>query len=259
MSENALSQDVQCPVLKSEPPGPKDPPADSAQKLIEKLAASGQLKAGFLMRVLSQGQVPTCSTSPSARLLGVDLNRFRHAFYDSGARTVALACRAAGIDRSRVPHRLQPVAPGARPERLPGRPGIPRCGHHLQRLHPPDRHATNWTPLRCTSTFPLRPSLAPRQRRVFPIGASRLASYSHLPLLCALSRAGEAPCQGDPMKLHFTAVRPTRPSRACRHACAPWRCRSRRSLRRGGGAGRRRLHAPDPAQPSPPRENRSTA
>jgi len=86
-------------VLNSEPAGPQDPPADSAQKLIEKLAASGQLKAGFLMRVLSQGQTDLFDLAFS-RLLGVDLGRFRSAFYDSGARLVALACRAGGIDRS---------------------------------------------------------------------------------------------------------------------------------------------------------------
>ena len=57
-------------------PGPKDPPADSAQKLIEKLAASGQLKAGFLMRVLSQGQIDLFDLA-FARLLGIDLARFR--------------------------------------------------------------------------------------------------------------------------------------------------------------------------------------
>jgi uncharacterized protein (DUF2336 family) len=86
-------------VLNSEPAGPQDPPADSAQKLIEKLAASGQLKAGFLMRVLSQGQVDLFDLAFS-RLLGVELGRFRATFYEGGARLVALACRAAGIDRS---------------------------------------------------------------------------------------------------------------------------------------------------------------
>ncbi len=86
-------------VLKSEPAGPKDPPADSAQKLIEKLAASGQLKAGFLMRVLSQGQIDLFDLA-FARLLEVDLPNFRNFFYEEGVRLVALACRAAGIDKS---------------------------------------------------------------------------------------------------------------------------------------------------------------
>jgi len=86
-------------VLKSEPPGPKDPPPDSAQKLIEKLAASGQLKAGFLMRVLSQGQADLFDLA-FARLLEVELEKFRPYFYQDAIRPVALACRAAGIDRS---------------------------------------------------------------------------------------------------------------------------------------------------------------
>ena len=86
-------------VLRSEPPGPKDPPPGSAQKLIEKLAASGQLKAGFLMRVLSQGQADLFDLAFS-RLLEVALEDFRHFFYQDALRPVALACRAAGIDRS---------------------------------------------------------------------------------------------------------------------------------------------------------------
>jgi uncharacterized protein (DUF2336 family) len=86
-------------VLKSEPVGPKDPPADSAQKLIEKLAASGQLKAGFLMRVLSQGQIDLFDLA-FARVLDVPLESFREFFYRDGVRLCALACRAAGIDKS---------------------------------------------------------------------------------------------------------------------------------------------------------------
>jgi uncharacterized protein (DUF2336 family) len=88
--------------LQQEPIGPKDPPADSAQKLIEKLAASGQLKAGFLMRVLSQGQVDLFDMA-FARLLNVDLDHFRSFFYKPGAELIALSCRAAGIDRSVFP------------------------------------------------------------------------------------------------------------------------------------------------------------
>src|SRR6185437_9008487 len=83
----------------SEPQPPKDPPADSAQKLIEKLASSGQLKAGFLMRVLSQGQIDLFDLA-FARLLGMELSPFRHFFYQDGVRLVALSCRAAGIDKS---------------------------------------------------------------------------------------------------------------------------------------------------------------
>jgi uncharacterized protein (DUF2336 family) len=85
--------------VKSPAPGAKEPPADSAHKLIEKLAASGQLKTGFLMRVLSQGQVDLFDLAFS-RLLGVDLASFRGSFYGGGARLVALSCRAVGIDRA---------------------------------------------------------------------------------------------------------------------------------------------------------------
>ncbi|HET7084803.1 MAG TPA: DUF2336 domain-containing protein [Rhizomicrobium sp.] len=95
--ESAVASATQ--TVKSPAPGPKDPPADSAQKLIEKLAASGQLKTGFLMRVLSQGQVDLFDLAFS-RLLGVDVSHFRSHFYDGGARMVALCCRAVGIDRA---------------------------------------------------------------------------------------------------------------------------------------------------------------
>jgi hypothetical protein len=85
--------------VNSEPAGPMDAPADSAQKLIEKLASSGQLKAGFLMRVLSQGQIDLFDLA-FARLLGVDLSGFRSFFYEENVRHPALACRAGGIDKS---------------------------------------------------------------------------------------------------------------------------------------------------------------
>jgi uncharacterized protein (DUF2336 family) len=85
--------------VRNEPAGPSDTPADSATKLVEKLAASGQLKAGFLMRVLSQGQLDLFDLA-FAKLVNMQLPAFRSAFYEHGAYVVALACRAAGIDRS---------------------------------------------------------------------------------------------------------------------------------------------------------------
>ena len=72
---------------------------DNMRKLVEKLFSSGQLKAGFLLRVLHQGQIDLFDLAFS-RLLGMELNSFRRAFYDHGPRAVALACRAVGIDRS---------------------------------------------------------------------------------------------------------------------------------------------------------------
>lgn len=84
------------------PKGPDDQPGDSAQKLIDKLAVSGQIKASFLMRVLSQGQIELFELA-FARLLEVDLVRFRHLFYDGGTKVVALSCRAGGIDKAAFP------------------------------------------------------------------------------------------------------------------------------------------------------------
>jgi uncharacterized protein (DUF2336 family) len=88
--------------LTREPAVPREQPLDSAQKLIEKLATSGQLKAGFLMRVLSQGQADLFDLA-FARLLDLELEVFRKCFYEMGARNVALSCRAAGIDRAAFP------------------------------------------------------------------------------------------------------------------------------------------------------------
>lgn len=86
-------------MVKGASPSPGDLPADSAQKLIDKLSGSGQLKTGFLMRVLSQGQMDLFELAFS-RLLNMELGAFRAAFYDGGARAVALSCRAVGIDRA---------------------------------------------------------------------------------------------------------------------------------------------------------------
>jgi hypothetical protein len=80
-------------------PSPRETPADSAQKLIDKLAGSGQLKTGFLMRVLNQGQIDLFDLAFS-RLLDVPVTGFRGVFYSGGVRAVALACRAVGMDRA---------------------------------------------------------------------------------------------------------------------------------------------------------------
>jgi uncharacterized protein (DUF2336 family) len=85
-------------VVMSEPPAAKPTPAESAQKLVEKLHAAGQLKAGFLLRVLHQGQIDLFDLA-FARLLGLPLTDLRQNLYERGPKTVALACRAVGIDR----------------------------------------------------------------------------------------------------------------------------------------------------------------
>ena len=83
-------------------PAPISPSSDSsetARKLVEKLHSSGQLKAGFLLRVLHQNQTELFDHG-FAKLLGLEVGKFRQIFYEHGPRPVAMACRAAGIDRA---------------------------------------------------------------------------------------------------------------------------------------------------------------
>ena len=77
---------------------PPPPSAESARKLVEKLAAAGQLRAGFLLRVLHQGQVDLFEIA-FAKLIDVDMERAHRILYEAGPRPVALACRAVGIDK----------------------------------------------------------------------------------------------------------------------------------------------------------------
>lgn len=84
--------------VRSQDSRPASPAAESQHKLIDKLAQSGQLKAGFLLRVLHQGQIDLFDLA-LARLTDVPLSISRKRFYEGGPRAVALACRAVGIDR----------------------------------------------------------------------------------------------------------------------------------------------------------------
>jgi uncharacterized protein (DUF2336 family) len=105
----------------SEPAPSQLAPAECAEKLIDKLAASGQLKAGFLLRVLGQGQIDLFELG-LARLLQLPPSEMRAKFYDDGPRAVALACRAASIDRCVFPtvFRLSREAHNLRAQLLPG-------------------------------------------------------------------------------------------------------------------------------------------
>lgn len=69
-----------------------------AAKLVNKLSAAGQLRAGFLLRVLHQGQFEMFELA-FAKLLQMDVEQLRYVLYENGATPVALACRAVGIDR----------------------------------------------------------------------------------------------------------------------------------------------------------------
>lgn len=83
-------------------PPAKTPSTEGAQKLIDKLAASGQLKAGFLVRVLNQGQTDLFDLA-LAKLVDLPVIELRSRFYRGGPRAVALACRGVGIDRCVFP------------------------------------------------------------------------------------------------------------------------------------------------------------
>jgi uncharacterized protein (DUF2336 family) len=85
--------------VQSAPANPQTDSGDPTSRLVDKLHTAGQLKAGFLLRVLHQGQSDLFDLA-FARLVGMELNAFRRAFYQHSPRAVALACRAVGIDRA---------------------------------------------------------------------------------------------------------------------------------------------------------------
>lgn len=110
---DALSRSGHKPVLvalkrcapamtESKTPLPRTPPLDGAQKLIDKLSLSGQLKAGYLLRVLNQGQTDLFDLA-LAKLVNLPVIELRTRFYQGGPRAVALACRGVGIDRCVFP------------------------------------------------------------------------------------------------------------------------------------------------------------
>jgi len=82
----------------SDMPPARKPSTDGAQKLIDKLSAAGELKAGFLLRVLHQGQTDLFDLG-LAKLVNLPVPELRSRFYRGGPRAVALACRGVGIDR----------------------------------------------------------------------------------------------------------------------------------------------------------------
>ena len=88
----------------------------NARKLVEKLHASGQLRASFLIRVLNQGQMELFEYA-FAVLLNMEPETMRRALYGDNPMTVALACRAAGIDRSvfQTVFNLSPPQPAGPP------------------------------------------------------------------------------------------------------------------------------------------------
>jgi len=98
----AAAQSLRTAVEEASTPLKADAPecgSANAKKLVDKLKASGQLRASFLIRVLHQGQMELFEEGFAA-LLGMKVETMRKALYGENPQTVALACRAAGIDRS---------------------------------------------------------------------------------------------------------------------------------------------------------------
>jgi len=75
---------------------------ESAAKLIEKLQFAGTLNGGVAVKALSEGR-ETLFDHAIAALCGLTPEDWRKSLASSGARTIALACRAARIDRSVYP------------------------------------------------------------------------------------------------------------------------------------------------------------
>jgi uncharacterized protein (DUF2336 family) len=69
------------------------------QTLVEKLDAAGQLKPGYLLRALREHRLSLFEAS-LARLAGLDAGDLRRALASDRPELLALACMAAGIDRS---------------------------------------------------------------------------------------------------------------------------------------------------------------
>ncbi|MEJ1970143.1 MAG: DUF2336 domain-containing protein [Rhizomicrobium sp.] len=101
-------------VLSNEPAATKSPPAESAQKLIEKLGAGRTAQSRIPAPVLHQGQLDLFDLA-LAKLVGLPLPELRLKFYNGGPRA-----GRAGLPRRRhrplrLQHGLQSRPSGARP------------------------------------------------------------------------------------------------------------------------------------------------
>lgn len=78
------------------------------RSLVEKLDAAGQLRPGYLLRVLREGRLPLFVVA-LARLGQFDPAQIRRAIDSNRPELLALACSAVGIDRSVFPTILEHV------------------------------------------------------------------------------------------------------------------------------------------------------
>jgi uncharacterized protein (DUF2336 family) len=73
--------------------------ASGPERLINKLHAAGQLKAGFAMKALSQGQLDVFEHAV-AKIIGAPVEGLARLLKSGDAKVLALVCQAVGIDRS---------------------------------------------------------------------------------------------------------------------------------------------------------------
>lgn len=71
---------------------------DPSQRLVDKLAAAGQLNPAFALKALRQGEIGLFEFS-LARLAGMRPELMRRLIYEPGGEALAIACRALDIDR----------------------------------------------------------------------------------------------------------------------------------------------------------------
>lgn len=81
---------------------------DSDKRLIEKLHAAGQLRSGFLLKVLREGNL-SLFVAALARLGNFETDHIQRALDSDRPEILALACAAVGIDRSVFPSILDGV------------------------------------------------------------------------------------------------------------------------------------------------------
>jgi len=103
-----------------------DPNTKRLQELVSKLGASGQLKAGFLLKALREDQIDLFRLA-FARLADVEPERMSRILTDRNLKVLALAVRAVGIDRSAFPTILQKL----------------HCKDAFDAFSEPDRHSVS--------------------------------------------------------------------------------------------------------------------
>jgi uncharacterized protein (DUF2336 family) len=81
---------------------------DMERSLVEKLDSAGQLRPGYLLRVLREGRLPLFVLA-LARLGGFEPTQIRRAIDSNRPELLALACSAVSIDRSVFPTILDHV------------------------------------------------------------------------------------------------------------------------------------------------------